>query len=54
MFGAPGRPLLEYPLHELPSETQRSVREELALLDQLERQITGIEDHILEIVAQTP
>lgn len=54
VFGAKGRRLLEERLSQLPPETQRSVREELALLDPLQDQIDGLEVRIREVVRTTP
>jgi len=54
VFGGQGRRQLANRLIELPPETQRSVREELLLLDRLGEQIASLETHIHEIVRQTP
>lgn len=54
VFGPKGRRLLEQRLPQLPPETQRAVREELALLDPLEDQIAGLETRIREVVRTTP
>lgn len=54
LFGKAGRQALEQRLNELPSETQRSVKEELILLDQLDTQIERIEEHIQQVVQQSP
>ncbi len=50
VFGKAGRQELEARLNELPVETQRSVKEELVLLDQLGVQIERIEEHIHQVV----
>jgi transposase len=54
LFGGVGRKDLEKRLKELPPETQRSVCEELTLLDQLGAQIQCIEAHVGEVVQETP
>ncbi len=54
LFGGAGRKALEKRLKELPPETQRSVCEELLLLDHLQGQIERVEDHIREVVQETP
>lgn len=54
LFGGVGRKALEKRLNELPPETQRSVREELILLDQVVAQIERIEEHIHQVVQETP
>ncbi len=54
VFGAKGRQLLEQRIPQLPAETQRAVREELALLDPLQEQIAGLEARIQEVVKSTP
>lgn len=54
VFSPKGRPLLEQQLPQLPMETQRAVREELALLDPLQEQIEGLEARIREVVRETP
>lgn len=54
VFGAKGRQMLEQRLSRLPTETQRAVREELALLDPLQDQIDDLEARIREVVRQTP
>jgi len=54
LFGGSGRRELEKHRKELPPETQRSVGEELTLLDQLETQIQSIEAHVSEVVQETP
>ncbi len=53
LFGARGRNLVEKRLAELPPETRHSVREQLKLLDQLQRQIDEVEDRIHELVRMT-
>jgi len=53
-FGKQGRLLLQEALKELPPETQRSVQEQLQLLDQVSTQIDEIEQHIRQIVKVTP
>jgi len=50
LFGAKGRKLLE---HRLPVETQRAVCVELALLDEVEEQIDGLETRIRQVVKAT-
>lgn len=54
VFGGKGRPHLEQRLAELPPETQRAVRIELEVLDQVEAQIAGVEVRIREVVQHTP
>jgi len=54
VFGAKGRQVLEQRLPELPPETRRAVREELALLEALQDQIDDLEVRIREVVRQTP
>ncbi len=54
LFGGKGRQLLEQRLPELPPETQRSVRTELALLAQLVEHIRTVEGRIREVVRETP
>jgi transposase len=54
IFGKKGRLLLKEALQQLPPETQRSVKEQLDLLDQVIQQLAGIEQHIHEVVAETP
>ncbi len=54
VFGANGRKLLAERLQELPPETQRAVREELALLDPLQAQIAELEQRIQAVVETTP
>ncbi len=53
-FGTSGRPRLEEHLSELPTETARAVREELALLDPLQAQIDVLEERIQAVVETTP
>jgi transposase len=54
LFGKKGRELLEQRLPQLPPETQRAVREELALLDVLEAEIDSLEARIHDVVKSTP
>jgi len=54
VFGTKGRQVLEQRLPELPPETRRAVREELALLEALQDQIDDLEGRIREVVRQTP
>jgi transposase len=54
VFGGKGRRVLEQRLQELPAETQRAVREELELLDQVEAHIADLEVRIRQVVQQTP
>ncbi len=54
LFGGKGRQLLEQRLPELPGETQRSVRTELELLDQLAEHLTTVEERIRQVVRETP
>jgi len=54
LFGVRGRNLVEKRLVELPPETRHSMKEQLKLLDQLQRQITEVEKRIWEIVKVTP
>lgn len=53
IFGKTGRELLEECLSELPPETQRTTRESLVLLDQVESQISQLEERILKVVKET-
>ncbi len=54
VFGAKGRCLLEARLSQLPPETQRAVRDELALLEPVQDQIDALEGRIQAVVRQTP
>jgi transposase len=54
VFGKRGRELLAQRLPQLPAETQRTVRDELALLEPVQDQIDGLEARIREVVHQTP
>lgn len=54
VFGTSGRQMLDERLPQLPDETQRAVREELALLDPVQDQIDALERRIGEVVRQTP
>ncbi len=54
LFGGKGRHCLEQRLPELPAETQRSVRTQLELLDQVVAHITVIEERIRQVVRETP
>jgi transposase len=54
LFGVRGRNLIEKRLVELPPETRNSVKEQLKLLDQLQRQISEAEERIWQIVEITP
>ena len=49
LFGVRGRNLIEKRLAELPPETRDSVKEQLKLLDQLQRQISMVEERIRQI-----
>lgn len=53
-FGKRGRLLLEQRIGALPPETQRSMREHLKLLDQVQGQIEDVEQHMQEVIQQTP
>jgi transposase len=53
-FSNKGRQLMETRIEALPPETGRAVRQELELLDQVERQIDQAERRIREVVNQTP
>lgn len=53
VFGGKGRQVLEQRLPELPPETQRTVRQELELLDQVVDQIAEVEGRIRQVVSQT-
>jgi transposase len=54
LFGVRGRNLIEKRLVGLPPETRNSVKEQLKLLDQLQRQISMVEERIRQIVKVTP
>jgi len=54
LFGVRGRNLVENRLVELPPETRHSMKEQLKLLDQLQKQITEVEKRIWQIVKITP
>lgn len=54
IFGKRGRVLLSEAIKGLPPETKRSVEEQLELLDQASGQIGRIEEHIREVVRETP
>jgi transposase len=54
LFGVAGRELLGQRLSQLPPETQRAVRDELALLDPLQDQIEALEVRIQAVVHATP
>jgi transposase len=54
LFGVRGRNLIEKRLVELPPETRNSVKEQVKLLDQLQRQISMVEERIRQIVKVTP
>jgi transposase len=54
LFGIRGRKLVEKRVVELPPETRNSVKEQLQLLDQLQRQIDSVEERIRQIVKVTP
>jgi transposase len=54
VFGQKGRILLEEAIKELPPETRNSVEEQLILLDQVSGQIKKMEEHIREVVKETP
>ena len=54
LFGVRGRNLIEKRLAELPPETRESIKEQLKLLDQLQRQISSVEERIRQIVKVTP
>jgi transposase len=53
-FGKRGRKLLDQSLMELPVETRHSVEEQLKILDQASEQILRVEEHIRQVVAETP
>jgi transposase len=53
LFGKRGRSNLNERLKELPEETERSTREELLFLDQVEEHIQTLETRIREIVKET-
>lgn len=53
IFGKSGRELMEKCLPELPPETQRTTRESLTLLDQVETQISQLEERIFKVVKET-
>lgn len=53
IFGKTGRKLLDKALSELPPETQKTTRENLTLLDQVEGQISQLEERICEVVKNT-
>lgn len=54
IFGVKGRREIGRHLSELPTETRRSVEQELRLLDQLAEQIEIAEQRIREVIAVTP
>lgn len=54
LFGVRGRNLVEKRLVELPPETRHSVKEQLRLLDQLQRQIGEAEERTWQMVKITP
>ena len=54
LFGVKGRELVEERLKELPPFTQESMKAELRLLDDTNREIALCERRIKEIVAETP
>ena len=54
VFSPKGRLVLEQRLPQLPTETQRAVRDELALLDPLQDQIDALEVRVRAVVRQTP
>jgi transposase len=54
LFGNKGRQEMSKHLPELPTETRRSVEQELKLLDQLAGQIDMAEQRIREVIAVTP
>lgn len=54
LFGSKGRQEMSKHLLELPTETRRSVEQELKLLDQLAEQIDMAEERIREVIAVTP
>ncbi len=54
LFGTRGRHALEQRLPQLPPETQRAVRDELALLDPVQDQIDALEERIRDVVRATP
>lgn len=54
IFGKRGRVLLSEAIKGLPPETKQSVEEQLELLDQASGQIGRIEEHIREVVRETP
>jgi transposase len=54
LFGTKGRQAITRRLAELPLETRHSVEQELALLDELARQIDLAEQRIHEVIRVTP
>lgn len=54
IYGQRGQELLREAIQDLPEETGRSVEVQLQVLDQVSEQITQIEQHIREIVKDTP
>lgn len=50
IFGQKGRFLIKEAIRVLPSETKRSVEEQLVLLDQVIEQISRVEEHIRQVV----
>lgn len=54
IFGKKGRHLLSTAIQKLPPETRQSVEEQLKLLDQVSGQIEQVEEHIREVVKETP
>lgn len=53
VFGVEGRRLLEKALKELPPETERSMQEQLKLLDEVQERIEAAEKRIREVVQET-
>jgi transposase len=54
IFGKKGRLLLNAAIQALPPETQRSIQEQLQLLDELTEHLERTEQHIHQVVAETP
>lgn len=54
IFSKGGRMALQSRLSKLPPQTQKTTRETLALLDQVDGQIKQLEERIFEVVKNTP
>ena len=54
IFGKKGRILLKKAVPELPKETQRSLKEQLKILDFVTEQMEDIEQHIRQVVKMSP